>query len=70
MLFHKGKEITGERSNVLITDGLPSYHNAFYWEFYTNTRPQSQHINTIKLDGDMTITRWRGQTERLGIGKR
>ncbi|SNQ59903.1 DDE-type integrase/transposase/recombinase [Candidatus Methanoperedens nitratireducens] len=52
-LFHKGKEIAGKRPNVLITDGLPSYHNAFYWEFYTNTRPQSMHINAIKLDGDM-----------------
>lgn len=52
-LFHEGKEITGKRPNVLITDGLPAYHDAFNREFYTNSCPQSKHINAIKLDGDM-----------------
>ncbi|MFZ3168154.1 MAG: DDE-type integrase/transposase/recombinase [Candidatus Methanoperedens sp.] len=52
-LFHEGKEITGKRPNVLITDGLPAYHDAFSKEFYTNCLPQSKHINAIKLDGDM-----------------
>jgi len=51
-LFNKGKEIADKRPNVLITDGLPSYHDAFNKEFYTNTTPQSKHINTIKLKGD------------------
>jgi len=36
---------------VLITDGLPAYYDAFNKEFYTNTKPQSKHINAIKLDG-------------------
>ena len=52
-LFHEGKEITGKRPNVLITDGLRSYHDAFNKEFYTRSCPQSKHINAIKLDGDM-----------------
>jgi transposase-like protein len=52
-LFHDGKKIAGKRPNVLITDGLPSYHEAFNKEFYTNKSPQSKHINAIKLDGDM-----------------
>jgi putative transposase len=52
-LLHEGKEIAGKRPNVLITDGLPAYHDAFNKEFYTNTCPQSKHINAIKLDGDM-----------------
>lgn len=52
-LFHDGKKIAGKRPNVLITDGLPSYHEAFNKEFYTNKKPQSKHINAIKLDGDM-----------------
>jgi len=52
-LFHEGKEITGKRPNVLITDGLPAYHDAFNKEYYTNCLPQSKHINAIKLDGDM-----------------
>jgi transposase-like protein len=52
-LLHEGKEIVGRRPNTFITDGLPSYHEAFNKEFYSNKRPQSKHINAIKLDGDM-----------------
>ena len=52
-LFHEGRKVAGKRPNVLITDGLPSYHDAFNKEFYTNKLPQSKHINAIKLDGDM-----------------
>jgi len=52
-LFHEGKKIAGKRPNTLITDGLPAYHDAFNREFYTNSCPQSKHINAIKLDGDM-----------------
>jgi transposase-like protein len=51
-LLHDGKEIAGKRPNTFITDGLPSYHDAFNKEFYTNKRPQSKHINSIKLNGD------------------
>lgn len=52
-LFHDGKKIAGKRPNVLITDGLPSYHEAFNKEFFTLKNPRSKHINAIKLDGDM-----------------
>lgn len=52
-LLHDAKEIAGKRPNTFITDGLPSYHDAFNKEFYTNKKPQSKHINAIKLDGDM-----------------
>jgi transposase-like protein len=37
----------------LITDGLPSYRDAFNKEFYTNTKPRTEHINTIRMQGDM-----------------
>ena len=50
-LFHEGKELAGKRPNVLITDGLPAYHDAFNREFYTNTKPRSRHINAIKITG-------------------
>lgn len=50
-LFQMGKETAGKRPNVLITDGLPAYHDAFNREFFTNTNPRSQHINAIKLTG-------------------
>lgn len=52
-LLHQAKVIAGKRPNTFITDGLPSYHDAFNKEFYTNKSPQSKHINAIKLDGDM-----------------
>jgi len=45
--------VVGKRPNVLITDGLPAYHDAFSHEFYTKKNPQSKHINAIKIDGDM-----------------
>ena len=52
-LFHEGKELMGKRPQVLVTDGLPAYHDAFNREFYNNTNPRSRHINHIKLTGDM-----------------
>lgn len=52
-LLHQAKEIAGKRPNTFITDGLPAYHSAFNQEFYSNKKPQSRHINAIKLDGDM-----------------
>lgn len=36
-LFKMGGEITGKRPETLITDGLPTYRDAFNKEFYTNT---------------------------------
>lgn len=30
---------------------MPAYHKAFNEEVFTNTKPQSQHINAIKLTG-------------------
>lgn len=50
-LFHAGKQLMDKVPAVLITDGLPSYHDAFNKEFYTNTCPRPRHINAIKLSG-------------------
>lgn len=52
-LFHKGKEAMDKKPSTLITDGLRSYHDAFNKEFYTNTKPKTEHINTIRMQGDM-----------------
>jgi putative transposase len=51
-LFRAGKEIAGKKPNVIITDGLHSYKEAYRKEFYTNTNPKTTHINAIKLWGD------------------
>jgi transposase-like protein len=50
-IFRMAKETAGKRPNVMITDGLMAYHDAFNKELYTNTKPQSRHINVIKLTG-------------------
>ena len=50
-LFKEAREIVGRRPETLVTDGLQSYHDAFKKEFFTNTKPKSQHINAIKLSG-------------------
>lgn len=54
-IFHEAKVIADKRPETLITDGLPAYHKAFNDEFYTKTKPQSQHINAIKLTGHGNI---------------
>ncbi len=52
-LFKKGKELIGRKPNTLITDGLHSYHDAYKKEYWTTKKPRTEHINTIKLSGDM-----------------
>jgi transposase-like protein len=39
---------------TLITDGLPAYHDAFKKEFWTLRNPRTEHINAIRLSGDMS----------------
>lgn len=72
-LFHKGKQIVGRSPNVLITDGLPAYHDAFNREFFTNTNPRSTHINAIKL-GNPENSANNNKMERIngrsGIGRK
>jgi transposase-like protein len=52
-LFHKGKEAMNKKPSTMITDGLRSYHDAFNKEFYTNTKPRTEHINTIRMSENM-----------------
>ena len=48
-LFKEGKEIAGKRPETLITDGLPSYHDAFNKVLYQRNNPMMQHVNAIKF---------------------
>jgi transposase-like protein len=53
-LFRQAKEIAQTNPRVIITDGLPSYDEAYKQEFWTrdsDTRPK--HIRHIRLQGDM-----------------
>jgi len=52
-LFRKGKEVTGTKPKVLITDGLQSYHDAYRKEFWEIDRTKrTLHIRHIHLRGD------------------
>lgn len=53
-LFRKGKEVTGTKPKVLITDGLKSYEDAYQKEFWEiNRQNRTLHIKHIRLQGDM-----------------
>jgi len=52
-IFQMAKKVTGKKPMTLITDGLPAYHDAYKKEFWTNTKPRTEHIRHIKIKGDM-----------------
>jgi len=52
-LFQLAKKVTGKNPDTLITDGLPAYYDAYKKEFWTLKKPRTEHINTIKLRGNM-----------------
>jgi transposase-like protein len=52
-LFQMGVKVTGKKPMTLITDGLPAYHDAYNKEFWTMKKPRTEHINAIKLSGNM-----------------
>jgi transposase-like protein len=53
-LFQLGVKATGKKPMILITDGLPAYHDAYKKEFWTMRKDtRTEHVNAIKLSGDM-----------------
>ncbi len=51
-LFRKAKEVAQKKPEVMITDGLMSYHNAYLQEFRTMQAPRTIHIRNITLKGE------------------
>ena len=49
-LFQISREAAGKQPKILITDGLPAYHDAFMKEYWTRTNG-AQHIRDIHIDG-------------------
>lgn len=49
-LFQISREAAGKQPKILITDGLPAYHEAFQKEFWTRTNG-AQHIRDIHIAG-------------------
>jgi transposase-like protein len=52
-LFRTGVKVAGKKPMTLITDGLPAYHDAYKKEFWTLRNPRTEHVNTIRLRGNM-----------------
>jgi len=52
-IFQMAKNVTGKKPMTLITDGLPAFHDAYKKEFWTNTKPRTEHVRHIKIKGDM-----------------
>ncbi|MGQ0792030.1 MAG: IS6 family transposase, partial [Nitrosopumilaceae archaeon] len=51
-LFAKGREVTGKKPKVLVTDGLHSFGVAFRKEYWTIKSPRSVHVKNITLKGE------------------
>ena len=66
------KELAGKKPHVLVTDGLPAYHDAWLQEYRTNKQVDNTvHIRKITLKRvHTTITRWNGSTEKFVTVKR
>lgn len=52
-LLRMSKELMGKKPMTFITDGLPTYHDAYKKEFFTLKGPRTEHIRHIHLRGDM-----------------
>jgi len=52
-LFQMAKRVTGKKPEILVTDGLKSYHQAYMREFWTLRNPRTKHIRHIKVRGDL-----------------
>jgi len=53
-IFQMAKKVTGKKPRILITDGLPAYHDAYKKEFWTlKKETRTEHIRHIKIRGDM-----------------
>jgi putative transposase len=52
-LFCKARDAIGRKPMMLITDGLPSYREAYLKEYYTHTlETRTEHIHSIRIQGD------------------
>jgi len=49
-LFQISREAVNKEPKILITDGLPAYHDAFMKEYWTRNNG-AQHIRDIQMDG-------------------
>ena len=52
-LLQMSKQVAGKKPMTFITDGLPSYHDAYKKEFWTHEKAtRTEHVRHITLKGD------------------
>jgi transposase-like protein len=51
-LFKMSEKLMGKKPATLITDGLPTYHDAYKKEWRTLAKPRTEHIRHITIRGD------------------
>jgi transposase-like protein len=51
-LFKMGERLMGKKPMTLITDGLPTYHDAYKKEWRTLAYPRTEHVRHITIRGD------------------
>jgi putative transposase len=51
-IFRMSEKLMGKKPMTLITDGLPTYHDAYKKEWRTLAYPRTQHIRHITIRGD------------------
>jgi transposase-like protein len=52
-LLRKGKEIADKKPQTFITDGACNFHEAYLKEYWTIRSPRVEHIQHIRLQGDI-----------------
>ncbi len=48
-LLKIGKDVAKKTPAVFVTDGLPSYHDAFKKEFWTQKKPRTRHVKEVHI---------------------
>jgi transposase-like protein len=52
-MFREAKEIAEKKPKTLISDGAANFHEAYQKEFWTLKGPRTEHIEHIRLQGDV-----------------
>ncbi len=52
-LLKIGKDVAKKTPAVFVTDGLPSYHDAFKKEFWTQKKPRTRHVKEIHIRNEV-----------------
>jgi putative transposase len=52
-MFKEAKDLMGKKPAILISDGASNFHNAYMREYWTRKNPKTEHIQHIRLQGDM-----------------